>query len=224
MTWTVHLSGVEKRYGPVTALDGVDLSVRAGDLHALAGPNGSGKTTMLRLLAGLARPSAGEVTAPDISVGIAFQQPNVYPDLTVRENVATFADVVGARVAWAERLVEDLRLRRVLHRRASKLSDGFAKKLDIALGMLKEPDVLLLDEPLADLDDLTKARLLDLLAEYAGGDRSVVVSTHNLDSFGPRIDRLTVVYDGAVLRDDEAADLGGAPRDVYLDALDRSNA
>jgi ABC-2 type transport system ATP-binding protein len=191
----MRLRNVSKSYGGVCALDGVDIAFEDGLVHCLAGPNGSGKTTALRLLAGLTRPTAGSVERPD-APGYAFQRPNVYPELTVRENLDVFASMVGADPAWRAALLERLRLGPAEGRVAGELSAGYARKLDLALAMLKEPAALLLDEPFADLDDLTAARLASLLDDYRAPGRTVVVSSHRLERLAGVADRLVVLLDG----------------------------
>jgi len=205
----MYLDDVSKRYGDVVALDSVSLDFEPGGIHVLAGPNGSGKTTILRLLAGLTRPSAGTLERPD-APGYAFQRPNVYPDLTVAENLDVFASMVGADPEWRAELVERLRLASARHRVAAELSDGYAKKLDLTLALLKRPDTVLLDEPFADLDDLTVTHLLSLLEDYRGPERRIVVSSHRLARLTDVATRLTVVFDGEIVTD---------RRDVDADAL-----
>jgi len=216
----MHLRNVTKTYGDVVALDGVGVEFTPGTVHALAGPNGSGKTTVLRLLAGLTRPSAGTVKRPD-APGYAFQQPNVYPGLTVTENLDVFAAMVDADAAWRAELVERLRLAPARERLAAELSDGYRKKLDLALALLKQPDVLLLDEPLADLDDLTVTHLVSLLADYRSAERTIVMSSHRLKRLSPLFDRMSVVFDGEVV-----ADLSGDfdPSDAYAAAVADADA
>lgn len=214
----VRLDGLSKRYGRVTALDGIDLSIPDGTIHAIAGPNGSGKTTLLGILGGLVTPSAGEVRVPEGPVGYGFQQPNVYPALSVRENVDVFAALVGADPEWARTLTSRLRLDAVLDREARALSDGYRKKLDLALAALREPPLLLLDEPLADLDELTRRRLVDLVEKLGGSNRTVIVSTHELDAFAEVLDGLTILYDGEIVidkRDSAVAD----PAALYEETL-----
>lgn len=193
--------GVTKTYGPVTAVDDVTLSVEPGEVHCLVGPNGSGKTTLFRILTGLTAPTAGSATAPAGAMGVGFQQPTFYRSFTVAENLDVFGDLVDADPEWREALVERLGLHRVRRRTAGDLSGGFANKLDLALAMLGEPTYLLLDEPLGDLDDLTRERVVDLLADYRDGGRTVVVATHRLDAFDAVVDRLTVLRRGTVVFD-----------------------
>jgi ABC-2 type transport system ATP-binding protein len=218
----IELDGVRKTYGNVVALRDLSLSIEAGQFHCLIGPNGSGKTTLLRLVLGLTRPTEGTVSTPDGTLGVGFQQPNFYPGLTVAENLSVFASLVGATDdAWRERLIEELRLGRALDRTAGDLSGGFARKLDLALGLLKRPDYLLLDEPLGALDDVSKARLLEFLQSYAGEGHAVVVSTHHVGEFEPFLDRVTVMHAGELVLDADPASLdpGSSLQEYYVDVV-----
>jgi ABC-2 type transport system ATP-binding protein len=198
----LSLRGVEKTYDGIVALDGVDLDVHGGEFHCLVGPNGSGKSTLLRIVLGLIRPTAGEVDLPEGGVGCGFQEGNFYRGLTVAENLDVFAALMGADdAAWREEVVRTLRLNRVENRVAGDLSGGYGKKLDLALAMLDRPDVLFLDEPFGDLDDVSKERLLEFLADYSTAGNAVVVSTHHLVDFEPLVDRLTILHDGDVVVD-----------------------
>lgn len=209
----IRLTDLRKTYDGTVALDDVDLTVEPGAMHCLVGPNGSGKSTVLRVILELTVPTGGSVSVPEATLGCGFQRPNYYPTLTVAENLDVFG-ALGDRAdgEWRETVVDRLRLDAVLHRPGHELSGGFGKKLDLALALLKEPDFLLLDEPLNDLDDVSERQLLALLAEYRDAGNAVLVSTHNLREFETEFDRLTVLYDGSVLLDaDQAAvDLGEA--------------
>lgn len=225
----IALRGVTKRFGAITALSDVDLSIDGGTFHCLLGPNGSGKTTLCRIVLGLARPTSGEVVWQTDSIGCGFQRANVYRGLTVAENLSVFGTLLGADdEAWRRELVDALRLERVMDRRAAALSGGYARKLDLALALLDRPDVVLLDEPLGDLDDISKRRLVDLLAAYRDAGNAVLVSTHHVGMFEPLVDRLTVLHGGEVVVDADRADLPLAEADSlqewYVDcvvALDR---
>lgn len=196
------LNGVTKRYGVVVALEDVSIEFSAGGFQCLLGPNGSGKTTLLRLLLGLESPTTGQVRRGDLTLGSGFQRPCFYPSLTVRENLDVFAHVHDATdEAWRERLLDGLRLRSALDRRAGDLSGGFARKLDLALALQHRPDVALLDEPLGALDDVSRTQLLSFLRDYADEGHGVIVSTHRAASFAPHLDRLTVLHDGVVISD-----------------------
>jgi len=225
------VDGVTKRYGSVEALDDVSLSVRPGEFHCLVGPNGSGKTTLLRVILGLTRQSSGSVSIPDVAIGCGFQRANFYRDLTVAENLSVFAAMVDADREWREHLVASLGLERVLDRRAGDLSGGYGKKLDLALAMLDQPAFLFLDEPMGDLDDVSKERLCSFLSSYRDAGNAVVVSTHHLADFESLVDRLTILHDGRVILDALRGDIDmgdhDSLQDLYVDrvlALDDGTA
>ncbi|MHB9285825.1 ABC transporter ATP-binding protein [Halobacteriales archaeon Cl-PHB] len=206
----VSVDSVTKTYGDVVAVDDVSLDVDDGQFHCLLGPNGSGKTTLIRLVVGLDQPTRGSIDRRDAVIGCGFQQPSFYPDLTVSENLLVFARMLGVDDAeWRGTLTDELRLERALDRRAGDLSGGFARKLDLALAMLKRPDVLVLDEPLGALDDVSKERLLGFLGRYRDAGNTILVSTHHVTDFEPYLDRVTIMHDGDVVVDSA------------LDALDR---
>lgn len=211
----VRARDVRKRYGPVVALDGVDLTVEPGTLHCLAGPNGSGKTTLMRIVLGLTDATGGSVAVGG-TVGCSFQTASVFEALTVAENLAAFGRMTAIDPDWRETVVERLALDDVRGRVAAELSEGYRKKLDLALGLVKRPDVVLLDEPLADLDDASRVRVVELLADYEG---AVLVSSHNLEAFAPLCDRLTVVYEGEVVLDADRPELAGDPAERYREIV-----
>lgn len=204
----IELQNVTREYGSVLALRNVSLSIGGGQYHCLLGPNGSGKSTLMRLVLGLTRPSSGTITVPDMVVGCGFQRPNFYPDLTVRENITVFAGLVGASDwEWNQTVVEELRLERALDRRAGDLSGGYGRKLDLGLALIKKPDILLLDEPLGALDDVSTARLLDFLERYVERGNTVLVSTHRVTEFEPSLDRVTVLHEGEIVLDQLADEI-----------------
>lgn len=200
----IELDGVRRTYGDVVAIDDLSLTVGAGEFHCLLGPNGSGKSTLLRVILGLSRPTSGTVSRPSKAIGCGFQQPNFYPELTVRENITVFAGLVDATDwEWNRTVVEELRLRRALDRNAGELSGGYARKLDLALALIKRPAFLLLDEPLGALDDVSAARLLEFLAEYVQRGNTVLVSTHRATAFEPFVDRVTILHRGSLVLDQQ---------------------
>lgn len=204
------VENVTKQYGPIDALRGVSLAVETEAFHCLAGPNGSGKSTLFRILLGLTRPTDGSVTRPDADlIGAGFQEPAFYDSLTVAENIDVFGTLSGTPdEQWVERVVDVFDLRAVRHRQAGELSGGYAKQLDLALALLKRPRYLLLDEPLADLDDVAVRSLLSFLTDYAAEGNAVVVSSHRIEEFAAAIDRLTVMYDGQIAREQRQEQLG----------------
>lgn len=196
----IELRDVTKTYGTTASLREVTHTFEPGGIHALVGPNGAGKTTLFHLLLGLMTPDSGHVSMPAVGVGCTFQDPRFYRGLTVSENLELFGTLADGTVGSdrIDHLVEVCGLARVRKRRAGELSAGFAKRLDVALALLDRPGVLLLDEPLADVDDAHRARILDLLAAYRRPDRQLIVATHQFDRFEPLLDTVTVLVDGRI--------------------------
>ncbi len=224
MTGYIELDEVTRTYGDVVALDEISLAVGGGQYHCLLGPNGSGKSTLMRLVLGLTQPTSGTTSIPDLTIGCGFQQPNFYPSLTVRENINTFAGLVGADDwEWNRHVVDELRLTRALDRLAGDLSGGFARKLDLAIALIKKPDILLLDEPLGALDDVSAARFLTFLEAYVDSGNTVFVSTHRVTEFEPSLDRVTVLHDGQIVFDELCAEIDRGEADslqaYYVDEL-----
>jgi ABC-type multidrug transport system ATPase subunit len=219
----IKLDDVTKSYGSIRVLDGVSVTFDPGTVHAVLGPNGSGKTTLFRILLGLTNASSGTVSMPATTVGCGFQQPQVYPGLTVGENLDTFASLVGAEPAWVEGLTERCGLNRVETRLAGDLSDGLAKKLDFALAFLDQPEVVVLDEPFADIDDESKPRLLEFLDDYATEERLLLISSHQLSVFRDVLDAMTVLHRGEVVLDERLSDIDDLETreltDIYVDLI-----
>lgn len=196
----VQFCSVSKRFGPVTALDGIDCRFDRGQIHGIVGPNGSGKTTLFEILLRLRHPTAGIVTTPpSAAIGYSFQEPQFYPNLTAGENLAVFARLHGGvDPEWRRSVTERLRLDRVTHQRAAALSGGFRKKLDVAIAFISQPELLVLDEPLAEIDQLSRERVLKLIVEHAEDGGTVLISSHDRERVDPTLDSLLTLYDGRV--------------------------
>lgn len=196
----IELESVSKRFGAVTALDEVNCAFDRETVHGITGPNGSGKTTLFEIILRLRRPTAGVVIAPPpTDIGFSFQQPQFYTDLTVRENLTVFSRLIGQVDGdWKESLVSQLRLDRVAHRPARDLSGGFQKKLDIAIALLSKPEIVILDEPLSDIDAVSRDRVIDLLLAHVGDGGSVIISSHNHERVDPIVDVAIEIHDGVI--------------------------
>lgn len=219
----IEIEQATKRFGRVAALESVSMTIPAGSFQAIVGPNGSGKTTLGRAIAGLCATDSGSVRGvQSTNVGFSFQRPRYYPTLTVRQNLAVFRRLTTDPVpdVWLTFLEQTLRLDRVADRQADAVSGGFKKKLDIAITLLARPSVVWLDEPLADIDELSERRLIALLDSYRQHGATVIVSTHNVDAFEPVLTRLTVMADGRLCRSADADTLSSTnPTDLYQDVL-----
>jgi NitT/TauT family transport system ATP-binding protein len=185
----VRLRGVEQRFaGGVTALSGLDLDVRSGEWLSLLGPSGCGKSTALRLIAGLARPTAGSVERRlpgKHTVGFVFQEPTLMPWATVEGNVALPLQILGTSRAEIHarvgELIERVGLGGFERARPRELSGGMKMRVSIARALAAAPRLLLLDEPFAALDEITRARLNDdLLALWRAQGFTVVFVTHSV--------------------------------------------
>ncbi|HEU4656807.1 MAG TPA: ABC transporter ATP-binding protein [Capillimicrobium sp.] len=194
--------GVTKRFGERLALNDVSFSVAAGELLAIIGPNGAGKTTLLSILGGLLRPDEGSISRPAREIGWVPQQPAVYGKLSVRENLLLFARL--ERVADPDAAVEAMLEQTGLADRAGdelgRLSGGNQQRVNIAVGLLADPPVLLLDEPSSSLDPRQRERLWEFV-EALARDRgtSVVFTTHNVAEAERWADRVLVLADGEVI-------------------------
>ncbi|HEY5815700.1 MAG TPA: ABC transporter ATP-binding protein [Solirubrobacterales bacterium] len=206
--------GLVKRYGEREALRGVDFSAAPGELVGVIGPNGAGKTTLLSILAGTVRPDAGEVSSPNGNVGWVPQQAALYRRLTVEENLLLFARLEKREEPRAA-VEEMLTLTGLEERRGelvARLSGGNQQRVNIAIGLLARPAVLLLDEPSVGLDPRQRARLWEFVAGLAGGGTSVVFSTHDIQEAERYGRRLLVLADGESLFDGSAEELREAVR------------
>ena len=191
-----------KAYGERRALQDVSFSAAPGELIAVIGPNGAGKTTLLQILAGALEPTAGRVSLDRRDAGWVPQQPAIYSKLSVRENLRLFARL--ERVADVDATVERMLAQSGLGERAGDavgtLSGGNRQRVNIAVGLLGDPSVLLLDEPSSSLDPRQRERLWDFVSTLArDGGTTVVYSTHNVAEAERYADRLLVLADGELL-------------------------
>jgi ABC-2 type transport system ATP-binding protein len=203
-----------KRYGEREALKGIDLAVGSGELLAVIGPNGAGKTTLLSILAGIVRPDAGEVRSPNGDVGWVPQQAALYRRLTVEENLLLFARLEGHGDPRAS-VEEMLELTGLGERRGevvARLSGGNQQRINIAIGLLARPAVLLLDEPSVGLDPRQRARLWSFVLALAERGTTVIFTTHDIQEAERYGRRLLVLADGEELFDGSAAALRDAVR------------
>lgn len=203
-----------KRYGEDHAVDGVDLQVRSGQIHAIVGLNGAGKTTLMRMLLGMVRPTSGVALIAGRAVHLAdagtwarvgslIETPFAYPELTVRENLHAAALLRGLDrnniEGEIDRVLDEFELGRWEHKRARALSLGNRQRLGLASAVLHRPTILILDEPANALDPAGVVFIRDLLRGSAQQGTAVLVSSHHLDQLARIADRITMLHRGKVV-------------------------
>jgi ABC-2 type transport system ATP-binding protein len=217
----LEVRNLSHRFPEVTALAGISLDVAEGEIYGLVGPDGAGKTTAMRILAGVVTPTSGTVRVLGLDpgdsrsgirehLGYMPQRYSLYGDLSVDENLRFFGDlfcldrtVFDARVL---RLLDITRLEPFRDRRADALSGGMAKKLALSTALLHEPRLLLLDEPTNGVDPGSRLELWDLLRDFSTGGMAVVVTTSYMDE-AARCHRVGMVHEGAMLAEGRPDDL-----------------
>ena len=210
----IEAKGLSRSFGDEQAVDGVDLVVEEGEVHALVGLNGAGKTTLMRLLLGMLRADAGtaSIAGADVAgaglstwreVGYLVETPFFYPELTTRENVRVAGILHGLDQTALERSVtgtiDILELGHWAERRARGLSSGNRQRLGLAAALVHDPRVLLLDEPANALDPAGVVLVRDLLRDRAARGTAILVSSHHLDQLARVADVITVMHRGRVV-------------------------
>jgi len=217
-----------KHYGPVRAVDGIDLHVRRGEIYGFLGRNGAGKTTTIRMLLGLIRPSAGRVTVlgtpmrPGAQavlrrVGCLVETASAYPNPTARENLALQARLTGAPRGAVDDAIALLGLAPYAARRAGQLSLGNRQRLSLARALLHRPEVLVLDEPANALDPAGIVEVRELLRHLADAQGvTVFMSSHILAEVAHLADRIGIIHAGRLVEELDADELRAGTR-VYVE-------
>jgi ABC-2 type transport system ATP-binding protein len=204
-----------RKFGEVVAVDGVSFKVEPGEVFGFLGPNGSGKTTVIKMLSGILPLTAGrgvidgiDVTEnPDevkLRIGYMSQKFSLYDDLTVLENLRFYAQIYGLRGAEAEQKIEETMHRNAIEpykeRFAGKLSGGWKQRLALGCAMLHNPKIVYLDEPTAGIDPVARRKLWDLLFDLSGRGITFFVTTHYMDE-AERCSHLAYIYYGKLIAD-----------------------
>ena len=205
----LSVEALSKRYGSREALREISFAAHAGELVAVIGANGAGKTTLLSILAGVQPPSAGAVHLKAGGIGWVPQTPALYSKLSVAENLRLFARL--ERVADPEealaRMLAQTGLAERAHERVDRLSGGNRQRVNVALGLLADPPVILLDEPSSSLDPGQRERLWLLVGQLAARGTSVVFSTHIVAEAQRYAERVIVLDQGSLLFDGPPSEL-----------------
>ncbi|MCP8969393.1 ABC transporter ATP-binding protein [Ectobacillus ponti] len=212
MKAAIAVKRVSKHFGKKEVLNHVDLTVEEGQIYGLIGPSGSGKTTLVKLIVGMDRPTQGAVevrgtSVPDLGllqeIGYMAQSDALYPELTGRENLAFFAALFGLnraaqkeRISYAAGLVN---LKEDLGKRVSAYSGGMKRRLSLAIALIQNPSVLVLDEPTVGIDPELRLSIWEELKRLRSEEgKTILVTTHVMDE-AEKCDRLAMVRDGSIL-------------------------
>ena len=229
----IHVRGLQKRYGDVRAVDGVDFDVAAGEVFGLLGPNGAGKTTTVEILEGLRTPDGGEarVLGVDVAngadalkprIGVSLQTAALYPKLTVVELIDLFRSFYPSSRPTDE-LIEALGLGERRNAQTSELSGGQRQRLAVALALVNNPELIFLDEPTTGLDPAARRSLWDLVTAFRAEGRTVLLTTHYMEEAEVLCDRIAIMDHGRILELGTVAELVSKhfrERAVQFDRLD----
>lgn len=216
--------GLVKRYGERTVVNGMDVACSCGEIVGLLGPNGAGKTTTFYMVVGLVKPDGGSVVfrGEDITrlpvfmrarrgLGYLAQEASIFRKLTVWENVMAILETLGmpakARMARAEELLAPFDLMKVAKQPAYTLSGGERRKLEIARALVRDPAILMLDEPFAGVDPLSVNEIQEIVRRLAKKGLGIIITDHNVRETLSVVDRAYMVYDGRLLREGTTAQL-----------------
>ena len=211
----IRVRGLRVVRGDAVVLDGLDLDIEGGVVTGLLGPSGCGKSTLMRAIVGVQKVAGGSVEVLGrpagsaglrSSVGYVTQAPSVYPDLSVRENLEFFARVLGAGTGSVDRAIERVALTPFATREAGRLSGGQFARVSLAVALLNDPPVLVLDEPTVGLDPVLRRELWGMFHQLAEGGATLLVSSHVMDE-ATRCDRLLLMREGKILANESPREL-----------------
>jgi len=226
LTRALRVTGLRVTYGPIVAVDGIDLEVREGEIYGLLGPNGAGKTSALSAIEGLLRPAAGEIVIGEIDarahplqakaqLGVQLQATSFHSSLTLVEIVRLYAGLYGVTLSSAqirERLGE-INLQNEASKRFRELSGGQQQRFSLLIATIHDPALVLLDEPTAGLDPQGRRQLWDRIERFRKEGRSILLTTHSMEEAQAVCDRVAIMDHGKILTVGTPAALIAAHRD-----------
>jgi ABC-type multidrug transport system ATPase subunit len=218
MEFVIDTEALTKRYGEIVAVDDLALRVRRGEVYGFLGPNGAGKTTTLRMLLGLVRPTSGTAkvlgAAPGAleRIGAMVETPAFYPYLSGRDNLRVLARYAGVDPDRVDALLARVGLRGRAGQRTAAYSLGMKQRLGVAAALLKDPELLILDEPTNGLDPAGMAEMRTFIRSLGSDGRTVVLSSHLMGEVEQVSDRVGVISSGALVAEGTVDQLRGRPR------------
>lgn len=205
----IEVNNLVKRYGTLTAVDGISFSVKSGETFGLLGPNGAGKTTTMEMLEGIRSPSSGHITIQGLDVvkesrrirsmiGVQLQEAGFFEKLTVKETIDAFGRFFKQAVP-TQRLLEQLQLEEKARSLVENLSGGQRQRLSIALALVNDPQIVFLDEPTTGLDPQARRNLWDTIRTIQSEGRTIILTTHYMDEAEELCDRIAIVDSGQII-------------------------
>ncbi|MFB6317081.1 ABC transporter ATP-binding protein [Saccharicrinis sp. FJH54] len=211
--YVIEVKNLVKKFGSFVANDNLTFTVKQGEVFGFLGANGAGKTTAIRILSGLSKPTSGEVMVAGVDVsrkpekvkqniGYMSQKFSLYEDMTIRENIRFYASIYGIRVKERKQreaeLIKRLNLEEVKDRKIADLPLGWKQKLAFSLAIFHKPRVVFLDEPTGGVDPVTRRQFWEMIYESASRGITVFVTTHYMDE-AEYCDRLSIMVDGKIV-------------------------
>ena len=211
--YAIQTTGLTKRYKQITAVDRLHLEIQQGELFSLLGVNGAGKTTAIKMLSCLIKPTAGDALVGGYSIlkepeqvkhliGVSPQETAIAPNLSVKENLELICGIHGFSKEKTKAKISELQqqfsLERVLHRKAGKLSGGWQRRVSIAMALISEPQILFLDEPTLGLDVIARRELWDVIHALKG-KITIILTTHYMEEAEKLSDRIGIMKNGNLL-------------------------
>ena len=219
--FVVETESLTKRYGSRAAVEDLSLRVRRGEVYGFLGPNGAGKTTTMRMLLGLVRPTSGTARvlgrkpgeeASLARIGALVETPGFYAHLSGGDNLRVLARYSGTRSSWVEKVLEQVGLSDRARDKFASYSLGMKQRLGVAAALLKDPELLVLDEPTNGLDPEGVADMRDLIRSLGRGERTVLLSSHLLSEVEQVSDRVGVMREGRLVAEGTVEELRGRER------------
>lgn len=215
----IEVRGLVKSYGDLRAVDGIDLTIETGEVFALLGPNGAGKTTTVEILEGHLKRDSGEVTVLGFDpaaesrdfrerIGIVLQSTSVIPELTVTELIDLFG-AMYPRPRKTDEVIEIVGLPDKAHARVKALSGGQVRRVDLALGIVGDPDLIFLDEPTTGFDPSARRNSWSLIQNLRSLGKTILLTTHYMDEAQNLADRVAVIASGVIIAEGSPDTLGG---------------
>ena len=230
----IAVENLTKRFGSLKAVDNVSFTVASGELYGFLGPNGAGKTTTISMISGLLRPDEGQITLGGFNLwespqaakrllGLVPQELALYEEFTARENLAFWGGLYGIPRADLKKNIDEILARVGLQDRArepvSRFSGGMKRRLNLAIGLVHRPQVLLLDEPTVGIDPQARNAILDIIREIARQGTTIVFTTHHLEEAEKLCDRIAIMDHGKVLQTGSVNELARVAGDRDLITL-----